>query len=105
VKKAKKRILGVFRLTLEPDLKKGEIAFIKFGFGSAMMRHVIRVCKDKKLESIYGIVLKSNVKGVRFMKNMGFTIHPLDEETVKVTLDLKETKKMRKNAENLLIST
>jgi acetyltransferase len=91
----KKRILGVFRVILEPDLKTGEIAFIiadqwqNLGLGSAMMRHMIRICKDKKLEAIYGVVLKNNIKGVRFMKNMGFTIQQLDEETMKVALNLK----------------
>jgi acetyltransferase len=92
----KKRILGVFRLILEPDLKTGEIAFIitdqwqNLGLGSAMMRHVIKICKDKKLKSIYGILLKNNVKGMGFMKNMGFVFQKLDEETVKATLNFNE---------------
>jgi len=92
----KKRILGVFRLILEPDLKTGEIAFIiadqwqNLGLGSAMMRHVIKICKDKKLESIYGILLRNNVKSMRFMKNMGFVFQKLDEEIVKATLNFNE---------------
>jgi len=55
----KKRILGVFRLIIEPNLKTGEIAFIiadqwqNLGLGSAMMRQMIKICKDKKLESIW----------------------------------------------------
>jgi len=95
----KKRILGVFRLILEPNLKTGEIAFIiadqwqNLGLGSAMMRHMTKICKEKQLESIYGFLLKNNVKGVRFMKNMGFTIQQLDEETVKATLNFKEEQK------------
>jgi acetyltransferase len=95
----KKRILGVFRLILEPDLKTGEIAFIiadqwqNLGLGSAMMRHMIKICKDRQLEAIYGILLKNNIKGIRFMKNMGFTIQQLDEETVKATLSFKEEQK------------
>jgi acetyltransferase len=95
----KKRILGVFRLILEPDLKTGEIAFIiadqwqNLGVGSAMMRHMIGICKDKQLESIYGLLLKSNLKGVRFMKNMGFAIQPIDEEIIKATLNLTEEQK------------
>ena len=104
----KKRILGVFRLILEPDLKTGEIAFIiadqwqNLGLGSAMMRHIIRICRERKLESIYGLVLKNNVKGVRFMKNVGFTIQQFDEETVKVTLNLKEQEKRVKEMLNCL---
>ena len=95
----KKRILGVFRVILEPDLKTGEIAFIiadqwqNLGLGSAMMSHMIRICRHKKLEAIYGLVLKNNIKGMRFMKNMGFTIQQLDEETVKATLNFKEEQK------------
>jgi acetyltransferase len=95
----KKRILGVFRLILEPNLKTGEIAFIitdqwqNLGLGSAMMHHMIKICKEKQLESIYGILLKNNIKGVKFMKNMGFTIQQLDEETVKATLNFTEEQK------------
>ncbi len=95
----KKRILGVFRLILEPNLQTGEIAFIiadewqNLGLGTAMMRHMIKICREKQFESMYGIVLKSNIKGVRFMKNMGFTIQQLDEETVKATLNLKQEEK------------
>jgi acetyltransferase len=95
----KKRILGVFRLILESDLKTGEIAFIiadqwqNLGLGSAMMRHMIRICKDRQLESIYGLLLKNNIKGIRFMENVGFTIQPIDEETVKATLNLKEKRR------------
>ena len=95
----KKRILGVFRLILESDLKTGEIAFIiadewqNLGLGSAMMRHMLRIVKDRQLESIYGVLLKSNMKGVRFMKRMGFTIQQLDEETVKATLDSGQEEK------------
>jgi acetyltransferase len=102
----KKRIIGVFRLILEPDLKTGEIAFIiadewqNLGLGSAMMRHMIRIVKDRQLESIYGILLKSNVKGVRFMRNMGFTIQQLDEETVKAILNLRQEEKYRKHRIN-----
>jgi acetyltransferase len=95
----KKRILGVFRLILEPDLKTGEIAFIiadqwqNLGLGSAMMRHMIKICRDRQLEFIYGLLLRSNIKGVRFMENMGFTMQPIDEETVKATLNFAEEQK------------
>ena len=96
----KKRILGVFRLILEPGLETGEIAFIiadewqNLGLGSAMMRHMIRIVKERQLESIYGVLLKSNVKGVRFMKKMGFAVQQLDEETVKAILSfMKEERK------------
>ena len=67
-----------------------------------MMRHIIRICRERKLESIYGLVLKNNVKGVRFMKNVGFTIQQFDEETVKVTLNLKEQEKRVKEMLNCL---
>jgi len=105
----KKRILGVFRLILEPNLKTGEIAFIitdqwqNLGLGSAMMRHMIKICKDKKLESIYGFLLKNNVKGMRFMKNMWFAIQQLDEETVKATLNFNEEQKNKKKNAGLIV--
>jgi len=55
---------------------------------------MIRIVKERQLESIYGVLLKSNVKGVRFMKKMGFAVQQLDEETVKAILSfMKEERK------------
>lgn len=91
-----RKIAGVVRLIMEPDKKMGEIAIIvadpwqNLGLGSKMMDHMIEICKDKKLEVVYGEMLKENCRAIDLMKRMGFTIQNLDEDTVKVTLNLKE---------------
>jgi acetyltransferase len=92
----RRKILGVFRLIIEPDKKTGELAFIvadpwqSLGLGSKMMEHMIKICRDKKLETIYGFVLRDNHRAINFMKKKGFTLMNLDNETLKATLNLKE---------------
>jgi len=92
----RRKILGVVRVPIEPDKKTGEIAVIVadpwqgLGLGSKMVDHMIEICKDKKLETIYGIMLPDNSGAISLMKKMGFTIEYLDHDTVKGTLNLKE---------------
>ncbi|MEM3652608.1 MAG: GNAT family N-acetyltransferase, partial [Nitrososphaerales archaeon] len=59
----RKRILGVVRVSLEPDRKKGEIAFIVadpwqgLGLGTKMVDYVIEIAKEMGVESLYAIML------------------------------------------------
>jgi len=55
-----------------------------------MIEYVIEICKDKGLETIYGIMLRDNRRTIRVMKDMGFIIECGDDDTVKGTLNLKE---------------
>ena len=92
----RRKILGVVRVPIEPDKKTGEIAVIVadpwqgLGLGSKMMDYMIEICKDKKLETIYGVMLSDNYQAINLMKKMGFTIKYLSDGTVKGTLNLKE---------------
>lgn len=92
----RRRILGVVRLITEPDGKTGEIAFIVadpwqgLGLGSKMVDFMIEICKDKRLETVYGVMLPDNYQAIQLMKKMGFTIQYLEDGTVKGTLNLKE---------------
>jgi acetyltransferase len=92
----RRKILGVVRLIIEPSGKIGEIAFIvadpwqSLGLGSKMLDYMIEICKDKKLDKIYGVMLGDNYRAINLMKKMGFTIEYLDDGTVKGTLNLKE---------------
>jgi acetyltransferase len=92
----RRRILGVVRLITEPDGKNGEIAFIVadpwqgLGLGSKMLDFMIEICKDKKLETIYGVMLPDNYRAINLMRKMGFTVERVDQDTVKGTLNLKE---------------
>jgi acetyltransferase len=91
-----RKILGVVRVSLEPDRKAGEIAFIiadpwqGLGLGTKMVDHAIDICKDMKVETIYAIMLPDNQRAISLTRKMGFTLKYLDDGTVKGTLNLKE---------------
>ncbi|RLI28220.1 hypothetical protein DRO50_03360, partial [Candidatus Bathyarchaeota archaeon] len=91
-----RKILGVVRLIIEPNGKAGEIAFIVadpwqgLGLGTKMVDYMIEICKDKKLETIYGVMLPDNTRAINLMKNMGFTLTYQKDGTVKAVLNLKE---------------
>jgi acetyltransferase len=95
LKEERRQILGVVRLIIEPDGKKGEIAFIVadpwqgLGLGTKMVDHMIEICKDKKLETIYSFMLPDNHRAIRLLRKMGFTIQKYQDVT-KATLNLKE---------------
>jgi len=91
-----RRILGVVRVSLEPDRKTGEIAFIiadpwqGLGLGTKMVDYTIEVCKDMGIETIYAIMLPDNQRAINLTKKMGFTLKYQEEGTVKGVLNLKE---------------
>jgi acetyltransferase len=93
---SRRKIMGVVRLIIEPDEKTGEVAFVvadpwqNLGLGSKMLDYMIEICKEKNLETIYGIMLADNYRAINLMKKMGFAIEYLDDGTVKGTLNLKE---------------
>jgi acetyltransferase len=96
-----RKILGVVRLIMEPDGKNGEIAFIVadpwqgLGLGTKMVDYMIEICKDRGLETIYGIMLPDNRRAISLMRKMGAKIKYLDDSTVKGLIDLKEEAKFR----------
>jgi acetyltransferase len=89
------KILGVVRLIIEPDGKNGEIAFIVadpwqgLGLGSKMVDHMIEICKDRGLETVYALTLPDNYRAIRLLKKRGFTIQYRNDEA-KATLNLKD---------------
>ena len=95
----RKRILGVARVSIEPDGKTGELAFIVadpwqgLGLGTKLVDHVLEICVDMKLETIYAIMLPDNFRAIRLMKKMGFAITFLEDGTARGTLSLKEEEK------------
>ncbi len=94
---SRRKILGVVRVPIEPDKKTGEIAVIiadpwqGLGLGSKMVDYVIEICKDKKLETIYGFLLRDNHRAIGLLEKMGFTTEFLEDDTVKAVLNLKDT--------------
>jgi acetyltransferase len=95
LKEERRQILGVVRLIIEPDEKKGEIAFIVadpwqgLGLGTKMVDHMIEICKDKKLETVYALMLPDNHRAIGLLRKMGFTIEQ-SQDVTKATLNLKE---------------
>jgi acetyltransferase len=92
----RKRILGVARVSIEPNGRTGEIAFIVadpwqgLGLGTKLVDYVLEICADMKLETIYAIMLADNYRAMGLMKKMGFTIKYMDDGTVKGTLSIRE---------------
>lgn len=90
----KKRLIGIGRLIMEPDLKKGEFAVIVHdayqgkGLGYKLVDTIIGIGHEKGVEEIYGLVLSNNMNMLNMCKKLGFTIDPLKEGITKVTLRL-----------------
>ena len=91
-----RKLLGVVRLFVEPAGKTGEIAFGVAdawhgqGLGLKLVDYIIDISKDKKLETIYAVILQNNYKAVVLAKEMGFDLESSDDGTVKAVLNLKE---------------
>jgi acetyltransferase len=91
----RRKILGVSRLSVEPDGKSGEMAFIvgdkwqNFGLGTKMVDYVLDIAKEMGVENVYSIMLPDNYRALSLTKKMGFDIEYLGDGTVKGTLNLK----------------
>jgi acetyltransferase len=94
--KDRKKILGVGRLSMEPDGKSGELAFIigdqwqGLGLGTKIVDYVIEIAKEMGVETVYAIMLPDNYRALNLTKKMGFKLEYFDDGTVKGILDLKE---------------
>jgi acetyltransferase len=95
VENGKRKILGVSRLSVEPDGKHGEMAFIVsdywqgLGLGTKLVDYSLDIAKDKGVENVYAIMLQDNYRAISLTKKMGFAIEYLSDGTVKATLDLQ----------------
>lgn len=92
----RRRILGVSRLSIEPDGKSGEMAFIvgdqwqNQGLGTKMVDYVLDIAKEMGVEDVFAIMLPDNYRALSLTKKMGFELEYLKDGTVKGTLNLKE---------------
>jgi len=90
----KKRNVGVGRLILEPSRETGEFAIVVAddfqgnGLGLKIIDMLIGFAQDKRLRSIYGIVLHDNKQMISLARKVGFTITKLSAEENEVTLEL-----------------
>jgi acetyltransferase len=92
----KRRLLGVTRLSIEPDGKSGELAFIvgdewqNLGLGTKIVDYTLEIAKEMGVENAYSIMLTDNYRAMSLTKKMGFCLEYLKDGTVKGTLDLRE---------------
>jgi acetyltransferase len=100
-----RKIVGTARVSIELDGKTGEIAFLVadpwqgLGLGTKLVDYVIEICKERGLETVYGIMLPENRKAIEFMKNLGFQLKYMEDGTIRGTLNLKEEKQLPQAAE------
>jgi acetyltransferase len=92
----KKKLLGVTRLSINPDGKGGEMAFIVgdkwqgLGLGTKLVDYALEIAKEMGVENIYSIMLPDNYRALSLTKKMGFNLEYLSDGTVKGVLDLRE---------------
>ena len=73
----RKRIIGIGRLIMEPDLKKGEFAVVVHdafqgkGLGYKLVDTVIGIGHEKGVEEIYGFVLSDNRNMLNMCRKLG----------------------------------
>jgi acetyltransferase len=91
-------IIGVGRLVGAPGENEAEVAvlvsdqFQKCGIGSELMKHLIRVGRDAKLERIVAVVLPENMGMRALTARLGFkTVKSEDLSSIQLALDLRET--------------
>jgi acetyltransferase len=91
----KKRFIGMVRLIIEPDFKKGEFAVIVHddyqgrGLANKMLDMVIGVAQEKGLEEFYGYVQPSNKKMLKACSRLGMTGEMIPEGLIRMKLSLK----------------
>jgi acetyltransferase len=90
----RKRLLGVVRLATEADGKTAEIAVVvgdpwqRLGLGFKLVDYIIEIAKDKKLKTLYALMLRENYDAIELMKEKGFRIEYEQGETVRGVLKL-----------------
>jgi acetyltransferase len=89
-------ILGVVRITADPDNERAEYAVIVrkemtgMGLGVLLMRRIIDYARSRGIGEIYGDVLADNTTMLKLCRVLGFTWPSLPDEAgvVRVTLKL-----------------
>jgi acetyltransferase len=86
--------IGVSRLILESNKKRGEFAVViadKYqgkGLGIKLVDMLIEVAREKGVEVIYGIIMSENVKMISLCEKLGFSTRR-DQDNVVAELRLK----------------
>ncbi len=86
--------IGVNRLVYYAHSDEHEFAIVvadewqQSGVAAILMEKLIEIARDRRLKSIYGLVLSDNVKMLHFSKKFGFRIVGREDEMVRIELDL-----------------
>ena len=92
----RRRLLGVCRISLEPDGKAGELAIIladdvqRLGLGTKMVDWALEVADDMGVERVYSVMLADNFRAQGLMRKMGFALRIQEGGEVHATLDLRD---------------
>jgi len=76
------RILGVARLSKLHGTNQAEFALIvsdsyqQRGLGTELLRRILQIGQEEKLEAIVGYILTSNYKMHKLSKKLGFEVQP-----------------------------
>jgi acetyltransferase len=90
----KKRLVGVSRLIIESGKEMGEFAtviadeFQDIWLGHKLTDMLIGIAREKNLKSIYGIILKDNIKMINLVRNLGFRLENVSDNELKAVMDL-----------------
>jgi acetyltransferase len=80
--------IGVSRLILEPNKKRGEFAVVvadKYqgrGLGIKLVDMLLEFAKEKSIEMVYGTVMAENLKMIRLCEKLGFTTRKEQENII-----------------------
>jgi acetyltransferase len=94
-KDAKEEILGVARSFADALGKTAEFALIvrsdlkRQGVGRLLMQKLIRYCRERNLEQLWGSVLVDNEPMLSLAKSLGFNPGETNRNVVKVVLNLE----------------
>ncbi len=90
-------LLGVARLSAEPDNARAEYAVVVrsdwkgHGLGYALVRAIIDHARERGIAEIFGVILAENLPMIDMARDLGFTItaNPEDAATVIARLALR----------------
>src|SRR5512137_1168357 len=90
-----RRLIGIVRLIIEPDFKKGEFAVIVHddyqgkGLAYKLLDMVIGIAQERGLAEFYGYVQPGNKKMLRACDRLGMTGELIPDGLIRVKLQLK----------------
>lgn len=88
------RLIGVVRLILDAERKKGEFAIMVtdswqgLGLGSKLIDYIVDIAKDLRIQRLYSCVNRENFKMINLGTMKGFEIQSIDEYTVNASMNL-----------------